>query len=143
MKFPVEQSSNVYCSVIREAGEKMPNLLSFIVNVIDSDTQKLTPGYAIKIANLICEILSTKDRRHSALKKLTTLHLVFQKSSVGNLKTFSQKGVCSGHSESTRLVEEMAELSEFFKSSKYSLDLGMQITMGNYWFKVNICVNFT
>ena len=85
----------------------------------------------IKIATLISEILSCKDRRHSALQKLNALHIVFQKSSVSNLKTFGQKGFCSGHTEATRLVEEMAELSEFFKSSNYSVDLGMQITMDN------------
>ena len=109
----------------------MPNLLAFIVNIIDSETASLTPGYAIKIATLMCDILCSADRRHSALKKLNTLHLVFQKSSVGSLKIFGQKGVCSGHTESTRLVEEVAELSEFHKSSKYCLDLGMQVTMDN------------
>ena len=131
MEFPVEQSSNFYCSVIKEAATKMPHLLSFIVNIVDSETEKLTPGYAIKIATLVCDILGSADKRHSALKKLNTLHMVFQKSSVGNLKTFGAKGTCNGHTEATRLVEDMAELSEFFKASKYSLDLGIQITMDN------------
>lgn len=124
MEFPVDQSSNFYCSIIEEAIEKMPYFLTFIVNIIDSETQFLTANYAIKIATLICNFLCCKDKRHSALKKLNTLHLMFQKSSVGNLKTFGQKGVCSSHTEATRLIEEMSELAEFFKSSKYSLDLG-------------------
>ena len=79
MEFPVEQSSNFYCSILNESMLKMPNLLSFIVNIVDSETDKLKPSYAIKIATLICEILSTKDRRHATLKKLNALHVVFQK----------------------------------------------------------------
>ena len=131
MEFPVEQSSNFNCSIINEAMLKMPNLLSFIVNIVDSETDTLTPCYAIKIATLICEILSAKDRRHSTLKKLNALHVVFQKSVVGNLKTFGLKGFCSGYTETSRLVEEMAELSDFFKNSNYKLDLGMQFSADN------------
>ena len=109
----------------------MPNLLSLLVNIVDSDQSDLTPSFAIKIANLISEILSLKDKRHSALKKLNTLHLMFSKSSVSSLKTFSQKGFSTGQSEGSRLVEEMSELADFFKSSQYNLDYGMQITLDN------------
>ena len=131
MIFPIDQSTNFYCSVIEEAIVKMPNLLNLLINIVDCDQNKLTPSFAIKIANLICDILSAKDKRHSALSKLNTLHLMFQKSSVGNLKTFCQKGFSTGHTEGTRLVEELSELSESFKSSQYTLDLGMQITVDN------------
>ena len=131
MTFPVDQRSNFYCAVIEEAIEKMPRLLNLIISIVDTDSESLAPSFAIRIANLICEILSCKDRRHSALSKLNTLHLMFQKSSVANLKTFSQKGFCTGHTEATRLVEEIAELAEFFKSSQYKEDLGMQLTIDN------------
>ena len=56
---------------------------------------------------------------------------MFQRSAVSNLKIFQSKGICCGYTEGTRLVEEIAELAEFYKSSKYTLDLGCQLTMDN------------
>ena len=68
MTFPTDQNSNFYCSVIEEAIEKMPKLLKLMISIVDTDTENLTPSFAIKEAKLICEILSFKDRRHCALK---------------------------------------------------------------------------
>ena len=72
-----------------------------------------------------------KDKRHSTLKKLNTLHLMFQWSSVTNVQTFNKKGEAASYSEGMRLVEECGELSEYFKTSKYNLRLGTQLTMDN------------
>ena len=131
MVFPVDVNSNIYCDIIEEAYMKLPNLLEFVVNMIDSDQDILTPNYAIRCANLLVNIMSCKDKRHSAIQKINTLHMMFQKSTVLNLKTFGQKGFSSGYSEATRLIEEMSELAEYFKSSQYNLGLGMQITADN------------
>ena len=113
MEFPPQNSKNFYCEVLEEAILKMPNMLSFLVNIVDSGEVNLTPSYAIRIANLLCEIMHTRDKRHSALNKINSLHLMFQRSAVANLKIFQTKGHCCGHTEGTRLVEEIAELAEF------------------------------
>ena len=131
MVFPPDVGSNIYCDVIEEAFSRMPNLLEFLVNIVDTNQEKLTPNYAIRCANLLIDIMRCKDRRHSSLQKINTLHLLYQKSFVANLKTFGQKGLCTGYTEATRLIDEMSELSEFFKSSHYSINLGMQITADN------------
>ena len=102
----------------------MPNLLSFIVNIVDSSEKVLIPSYAIKIANLLCTILCRKDHRHSALNKINSLHMMFNRSTVANLKIFQNKGNSCCHTEGNRLVEEIVELSEYYKSSKFTLGLG-------------------
>ena len=131
MKFPPSNSQNFYCDVIEEAILKMPKLLSFVVSIVDSGEKYLTSNFAIKIANLLCEILSNKDKRHSALKKINTLHLLFQNSAVASLKIFQLKGNCCSYTEGSRMVEEIAELAEFYKNSKYNLEYGCQLTMDN------------
>ena len=131
MLFPIDVNSNFYCDVLEEAFEKMSNLLQFVVNVIDSEQEKLTSNYVVRCANLIVDILCCKDKRHSAMKKIFALHLMFNKSTVHNLKTFALKGLCAGYTETSRLIEDLAELSDFFKGSQYTLDLGMQITADN------------
>ena len=99
MAFPIDVNSNIYCDIIEEAAEKTPQLLDFLVNITDSETEKLTPNFIIRTANLIVDILSCKDKRHSALQKINALHLMFQKYMVSNLKTFGQKGLCSGYTD--------------------------------------------
>ena len=131
MTFPIDVKSNIYCDIIEEAAVKMPLLLEFLVNITNSVTAKLTQNSVIRTASLISDLFSCKDKRHSALQKINSLHLMFQKSTLCNLKSFGLKGLCSGYSEASRLVEEMSELSDYFKSSKYSLDLGMQLTADN------------
>ena len=131
MEFPPSNSKNFYIEVLEEAIQKMPKLLSFVVNIVDSGEKVLTPSYAIKIANLLCSVLNTKDRRHSALNKINTLHMMFNRSTVSNLKIFQNKGNCCGHTEGTRLIEELSELAEHFKASNFTLNLGCQLTMDN------------
>ena len=131
MSFPPDINSNIYCDIIEEAFLKTPNLLEFIVNITDSGQELLTPSFVIRVANILTDILSCKDKRHSVLQKINSLHLVYQKSSVNSLKIFGQKGFSSGYTEATRLIDDMSELAEFFKSSKYCFDLGMQLTADN------------
>ena len=50
--------------------------------------------------------------------------MMFNRSTVANLKIFQNKGNCCGHTEGNRLVEEIAELREYYKSSKFTLGLG-------------------
>ena len=56
---------------------------------------------------------------------------MFQRSTVTNVQTFNKKGESSSYTEGMRLVEECAELSEYFKTSKYNLSLGCQLTLDN------------
>ena len=61
MEFPPSCDNNFYCAVIEEAAEKMPNFLAFLVNILDSNEQNVSPSYVIKLATIICELLSSKE----------------------------------------------------------------------------------
>ena len=72
-----------------------------------------------------------KDKRHSTLHKLNTLHLMYQRNTVTNVQTFNKKGEAASYAEGMRLVAESAELAEYYKTSKYNLELGCQLTLDN------------
>ena len=61
MAFPPSADSNFYCDVVNEACEKMPTLLAFLVNVLDSGEKSLNPSYVIRLATVICGLLSNKE----------------------------------------------------------------------------------
>ena len=56
---------------------------------------------------------------------------MFQGSVVKNLQSFNRKGQSASYTEGMRLVEQLAELSEHYKTSKYNLGLGCQLTIDN------------
>ena len=60
MAFPPSCDSNLYCAVIEETLNKMPHFMSFLVNILDSNEQKIMPSYLIKLATIISEILNSK-----------------------------------------------------------------------------------
>jgi len=64
MAFPPSADSNFYCDVVTEAFEKMPTLLAFLVNVLDSGEKSLNPSFVIRLATVICELLSNKESCH-------------------------------------------------------------------------------
>ena len=60
MAFPPSCDSNLYCAIIEETLNKMPHFMSFLVNILDSNEQKIMPSYLIKLATIISEILNSK-----------------------------------------------------------------------------------
>ena len=48
-----------------------------------------------------------------------------------NVKTFNRKGASASYTEGARLVDECAELAEYYKTSRYNLKSGCQLTLDN------------